>query len=144
MTDALPDVEQLMNDYVDLANGDYSKLDVLSESYRLHGPGLPEEGVQGREAYRDYLQTVHEAFPDLEYAITDMLASDELVMTEWTITGTHEGEWQGIQPTGRTMEIHTMAKEVIEDGQIQEEWSYLDLNELMAQLGVTDEVTIDV
>jgi steroid delta-isomerase-like uncharacterized protein len=138
------DVEQLMSDYVDLLNGDDSKLDVLSESYRYHSSGLPKEGIQGREAYRDYNQTLHEAFPDIEYTITDMLASDEVVMSEWTVTGTHDGEFSGIPPTGRTIEMHTMAKEVIEDEQIQEEWGYTDMNELMVQLGITDEWTVNL
>ena len=139
MTEATPqDVEQLVSDNVDLLNGDYSKLDVLSESYTYHGPGLPEEGIQGREPYRDFLQTFHDAFSDLEYAITDMLASEEVVMTEWTVMGTHDGEFNEIQPTGRTFEIHTMSKQVIQDGKIQEEWGYYDPSVLMAQLGVEE------
>jgi steroid delta-isomerase-like uncharacterized protein len=144
MTETPPDVQQLMSDYVDLLNGDDSKLNVLSQSYRYHSSGLPEEGIQGRDAYRDYIQTLHEAFPDIEYAITDMVASDEVVMSEWTVTGTHDGQFSGIPPTGRTIEMHTMAKEVIKDGQIQEEWGYTDTNELMAQLGVRDEWTVDL
>lgn len=139
MTEATPDVEQLVSEYVDLLNGDYSKLDILSESYSYHGPGLPEEGIQGREPYRGFLQTFHDGFSDLEYAITDLLASDEVVMAEWMVTGTHDGEFNEIPPTGREIEMNTMGKMQIADGQIQEEWGYYDPNNLMTQLGITDE-----
>ena len=139
MTEATPAVKALMSEYVDLLNGDYSKLDVLSELYRYHGPGLPEEGIQDRETYRDFLQTFHDAFSDLEYTINEMIASDEVVMAEWTVTGTHDGDFNEIPPTGRTFEINTMAKLVIEDGIIQTEWGYYDPNDLMTQLGIEDE-----
>ena len=136
MSEAPPEVEQLLNDYVSLLNGDYSNLDVLSESYRYHGPGLPEEGIQGRESYRDFLQTFHDAFSNLEYAIADMLASDEVVMAEWTVTGTHDGEFNEIPATGRGIKMETMGKMQIADGKIQEEWGYYDPSSLVAQLGV--------
>ncbi|MFP8955781.1 ester cyclase [Natrialbaceae archaeon A-CW3] len=110
MTEATPDVEQLVSEYVDLLNGDYSKLDILSESYSYHGPGLPEEGIQGREPYRGFLQTFHDGFSDLEYAITDIVASDAVVMAEWMVTGTHDGEFNEIPPTGREIEMNTMGK----------------------------------
>lgn len=48
---APPDVEQLMSDFLDLHDGDESKIDVVSESFTLHAPGLPEEGLRGREAW---------------------------------------------------------------------------------------------
>ena len=137
MAQTTPDTEHFVSEYVKLLNGDYSKLDILSESYSYHGPGLPEEGVQGREAYQDFLQTFHDAFSDLEYAIIDMLANDEIVMAEWTVTGTHDGEFNEIPPTSREIEMKTMGKLEIADGKIQEDWGYYDPSSLMTQLGIT-------
>lgn len=134
-----PDVEQLASDYEALLNGDYSKLDILAKSFSVHAPGLPEEGIPGGEPYRDFLQTFHDGFSDLEYAISDMLASEEVVMAEWTVTGTHDGEFNGIPPTDREIEMQTMGKLEIADGKIQEERGYYDPQNLMTQLGVTDE-----
>ncbi len=133
-----PGVEQLVSDYEDLLNGDFSKLDVISESYRYHGPGVPEGGVHGREAYRAFLQSFRDGFSDLEYAIEMMLVSDDLTMLEWRVTGTHDGEFNGIPPTNREIEMETMAKQVIADGEIQEEWGYYDTQAMMAQLGIAE------
>lgn len=134
--EATPEVEPLLNEYVNLLNGNYSNLDILSESYRYHGPGLSDEGIRGRESYRDFLQTFHDAFSNLEYVITDMLASEHVVMAEWRVTGTHDGKFNEIPPTGREIEMQTMGKIHISNGKIQEEWGYYDPNSLVAQLGV--------
>ena len=68
-----------------------------------------------------------------------MLASDEVIRSPWTVTGTHEGEFNEIAPTGRKFEINTMAKHLITDGKLQEERGYFDPQDVLAQLGVTDE-----
>lgn len=130
-------VEQLISDYEDLLNGDFSKLDVLSESYTLHGPTAPEEGLD-RDGLEELVRENLKGFPDGQFSVDEMLASEEVVMSDWTITGTHEGEFNGIPPTGREVEYKTMSKQRIENGKIQEEWGYLDPQEILSQLGVTD------
>lgn len=134
-----PDAEQLVNDYARFINGNLSKQDVLSESYRVYGPVLPEEGLQGRNSFTAYVQSFFDAFPDLQFTVDEMFASDEVIMSEWTVTGTHEGEFNEITPTGRKVEINTMAKHLITDGKLQEERGYFDPQNILAQLGVTDE-----
>ena len=133
-----PDAEQLVNDYADLLNGDFSKLDVLSQSYAYYGPGLPEEGLT-RDAFEEFIRGNREVFPDLQYTVDEILASDEVIMSEWTVTGTHEAEFNGIPRTGRKIEFNTMGKQLITDGKIQEEWGYYDPQVMLAQLDVTDE-----
>lgn len=107
------DVEQLMSDYLDLWNGDYSKLEVVSESTALYHPNAPEEGIHGRDALEAHIRELYDAFPDHHLAIDDMLPSDEVVMTEWTMTGTHEGEYNGLPPTEREIELTGMGKTMI-------------------------------
>ena len=136
--EAPPDAEQILSDYEDLLNGDFSKLDVLSESYTFYGPGMPEEGLH-RDAFEEYIRGNLEAFSDHQHTVDEMATGDEVIMSEWTVTGTHDGEFNGIAPTGRKIEFNTMTKQVIKDGQIQEERGYFDTQEMLSQLGVTDE-----
>ncbi|WP_255168381.1 ester cyclase [Natrononativus amylolyticus] len=126
-----PDVDRLMSDYVDLRNGDLSKLDVLSDTFTFH---LPIDEVRGRDAAEAMQREQEAAFPDFELTVDDMLADDDIVMWEWTVTGTHRGEWQGIPPTGREVAFAGMSKTVISEGKIQENWAYFDSRTLMAQL----------
>lgn len=140
MAEATPDVEQLMNDYTGIWNeGDYSKLpDVVSESVTVYDPGHPEV-VQGRDAFEAYLRELREAFPDFHVTIDETQASDGTVMSEWTVTATHEGEFNGIPPTGNEMELTGMDKTLIADGKIQEHRIYYDRQDMFEQLGLTEE-----
>ena len=126
--------EQLVDDYEALLDGDTSKLDVLAESFTYHSPGMPEEGLQGREAFAEYLGMGRERFPDLHVRIENGLVDEEVTMQEWKMVGTHEGEVDGVPPTGREMELYTMTTTVVSDGKIQEVREYFDQQEMMAQL----------
>ena len=60
-------------------------------------------------------------------------------MTEWTGSGTHEGEFNGFPPTGRTFEHRGMSKFVIANSRIEEERMYYDPREIAEQLGFLED-----
>ena len=43
------------------------------------------------------------AFPDLHMSLDEMIAEGDRVFVRSTITGTHDGEYKGIPPTGRNI-----------------------------------------
>lgn len=130
--------ERLLNDYVDLWNGDRSKLDVVSESIVVSDPGAPEGEIRGRDAFESYLEDLRTGFPDFHVEIDDMLVGDDVVMGEWTVTATHEGEFNGVSPTGREMELVGMDKIRFGDDGILEHRIYYDVKDMFEQLGLAD------
>jgi steroid delta-isomerase-like uncharacterized protein len=78
----------------------HGNLDALDEvcapSYRLHGLGGVAELKQAIAAYR-------RAFPDLQMTIEELIAEGDAVASRWTIRGTHQGEFEGIAPTGKVV-----------------------------------------
>jgi steroid delta-isomerase-like uncharacterized protein len=102
-------------------------------------PALPEGELHGREAFGAYLREVRSAFPDWHVVADDMLAGDGIVMKEWTVTGTHEGEYKGVPPTGREIEFKRMARDVITDGKVEGHRLYYDPQEIPEQLGFTED-----
>lgn len=134
--------EQVLNtyqDYEDLWNGDFSQLEVVAESFAFQSPDVPDGELQGREAFEAYLRDVRSAFPDWQVVTDDLLAGDGLIMKEWTVTGTHEGEYNGIPPTGREIEINGMAKDIITDDKVQEGRLYYNTQDMAEQLGLTED-----
>jgi len=134
--------EQLLStyqDYENLWNGDFSKLDVVAESFAFYSPGVSDGELHGREAFDAYLREVRSAFPDWQVVADDLLAGDGLIMKEWTVTGTHEGEYNGVPPTGREIELHGMAKDTIADGKVREGRLYYDSQAVAEQLGLTED-----
>jgi len=80
----------------------------LSLADDLIGEGLAFRGslgvsVQGREAFKDYMRAVHQAFPDFHNRIEELVAEDDKVVARLTYTGTHRGELFGIGPTGERL-----------------------------------------
>jgi predicted ester cyclase len=45
------------------------------------------------------------AFPDWHQQIIELVAEGPTVVAHFRCTGTHRGPWQGLQPTGRAMNI---------------------------------------
>ena len=133
MAHVTSDAEQLVSDYVDVWNGDDSKLDVFSESFSFY---FPTDEINGRDAFEKWLHELNTAFADATLRIDEILASDEIILVEFTWTGTHEEEYDDIPPTGADVEFSGMGKFVISDGEIQEARSYYDSQDWLAQLGV--------
>src|SRR5689334_6918095 len=60
-------------------------------------PGFPNnfEGVQR------LIMMYHQAFPDLQFKVEDLIAEGDKVVCRLTTRGTHKGEFMGIPPTGK-------------------------------------------
>lgn len=82
-----------------------------------------------------------EAFPDLVLTPETILAEGETVAAHWTIAGTHDGEFNGIAPTGAEVEFTAMGIFRVDDGRIAEVWLVADQLRLMQQLGTVDPPT---
>jgi steroid delta-isomerase-like uncharacterized protein len=130
--------EQVMSDYTELWNGDFSKRDVVAESVSFYHPSVPDGGMHGRDAVLGRIREYHAAFPDFEVTVHDWVSRDEVVMKEYTMAGTHEGEFDGVPPTGRTVESRGMAKIRVVDGAVTEDRLYFDRSAVLAQLGLAD------
>ena len=90
------------------------------------------EGVKGG-CFR-YFQ----AFPDLHIALDDVIAEGEKVFVRTTMTGTHDGEYKGIPPTGRHVAAQCAEIFRVADGRFVGYWCLTDVAGLMRQL--TEEV----
>lgn len=116
--------------------GQFESIDELvAEDYVEHNPAIPYE-VQGREAYKQNVETFRSAFPDLTFNEEDVIAEGDKVVTRLTATGTHEGEFMGSDPTGNSFEVTGITIWRIEDGELVEAWVLADIQGMMQQLGL--------
>lgn len=139
MVEATTDSEQVVTEYVRLINErEFSDVsDVLAESFTMTGPMTGT--VEGRETVTEHFQGLLAGFSDFHITVHEVLSGGNLVMSESTLSGTHDGEFDGIPPTQQEFEIPEMARFIVEDGQIQDERTYYDQHELLGQLGLLDE-----
>jgi steroid delta-isomerase-like uncharacterized protein len=95
-------------------------------------PGLPAD----REGIKILTAMFKGAFPDSYFSVEDMIAEGDKVVTRKTFHGTHEGEFMGIPPSGRTVNVSLIDIVRISDGRVVEHWSVGDNLGMMQQLGV--------
>jgi steroid delta-isomerase-like uncharacterized protein len=118
-------------------NGD---LAVIEECYSpdavMHDPASAPDERQGIEGRQRALQRYRAAFPDLHFTTSEFTAAGELVYFHWEATGTHQGELNGIPPTGKKITVTGTASDRIVNGKIVEDWSHWDTLGMLQQLGV--------
>jgi predicted ester cyclase len=98
-------------------------------------PGLPAD----REWIKIVTAMFRGAFPDSYFSVEDMVAEGDKVATRKTFHGTHEGEFMGIPPSGRTVTMGLIDIVCISEGRVVEHWSMGDNLGMMRQLGVVSQ-----
>jgi len=94
-------------------------------------PGI-SPGVEG---VREQFDGFRAAFSGFRATVLHQVAEGDLVVTHKVFTGRHDGEFAGVPPTGRDVEIVVMDIVRVADGRIVEHWNCVDRLGLMIQLG---------
>jgi steroid delta-isomerase-like uncharacterized protein len=87
------------------------------------------------EHVKQFLSMVMQAFPDLHYTVEDLVAEGDKVVARLTISGTQQGAFMGIPPTGKHATISDIEIFRITGGKAVETWVQVDFLGLLQQLG---------
>ncbi|HXV35045.1 MAG TPA: ester cyclase [Gaiellaceae bacterium] len=102
-------------------------------------PGGLGEPFRGPAGAREFIGRLREGFPDIRFTVEDMAAEGDLVATRWMSVGTHEGEFMGLEPTGRQASFGGMTFLRFENGAIVEGWTQIDALSLLRAIGAVRE-----
>jgi steroid delta-isomerase-like uncharacterized protein len=97
---------------------------------------LPGLGQVNRESLKTFATAHPSAFPDWHSTFEELVGEGETIAERWTGTGTHQGEFQGIAPTGRFVTVPGVVFYRIVSGKITEFRGLFDGVAMMRQLGV--------
>jgi len=64
-----------------------------------------------------------------------MIAERDRVVSQLVMEGTHQGNWMGISPTGKRLQIRMITVHRIADGKIAEDWVLVESLGVFQQLG---------
>jgi predicted ester cyclase len=71
------------------------------------------------EEARRWIGPFRESFPDFHMRVQDVIAEDDKVVGHFKCSGTHEGKWRGIPPTGRAfVDVDEIYIFRVEDGKL--------------------------
>src|SRR3954452_310350 len=90
----------------------------------------------GAEEVSRYFEETRTAFPDQRNELISLRHSDDAVIVEFDLKGTHRGPLRGMPPTGREFTCRTLAIFEFEGDRIVCERVYFDALTILAQLGV--------
>jgi steroid delta-isomerase-like uncharacterized protein len=109
--------------------------ELISEGGVNYDTGLAA-GPFGPEEMKETVRIVTAAFPDNRHEVEAVIAEGDTVVARCTLTGTHEGPFMGIPPTGRRIEINEIHIYRLEGGKAVEHRVGRDDLGAMRQLGV--------
>lgn len=75
------------------------------------------------------------AFPDMKVRVERWIVDGDTVVTEEVMEGTHDGEFAGLSPTGRRVQLRMCHVTRVVDGRIVERIAYHDTAGILRQLG---------
>lgn len=105
-------------------------------THQLRSGSAPVSEPRGPAAIKAHAADWLSAFPDLRFTIEQMFAAGDRVFSQLTVDGTQAGQWLGIPPTGRRVNIRMMTIHRIQSGRIIEDWVLVESLGLFQQLGV--------
>ena len=113
----------------------------LAPDWVGHWAGLgTEHGVEGfKRLAGAYLR----AFPDMQIRVEDALSAGDRVVRRVSWTGTHQGPFLGVAPTGRRVRGEGIVIMRIADSKIAEEWEVSNLLGLLQQLGAVPPFSLE-
>ena len=98
------------------------------------------EHYQGRDGVRRFYEQIMKALPDLEIEVQRRHVTDDAILLEVLIRGTHLGGWRGLPPTGRRIEFPLCGIYTFNDeDRLAGEKIYYDRGTVLRQLGVFHE-----
>lgn len=105
--------------------------------YRDEGQGEHHDGLDG---VRGHYEELIQALPDLHIDVQQRHVTEDHVILEVSLSGTHTGEWNGLPGTGRQVEFPVCSVFVFDDqNKLAGERIYYDRATLLRQLGIFHE-----
>ena len=108
---------------------------LLAENFVEHDetPGF----TASKEGVLELFRTYRSAFPDLRMEAVEILPSGDKTVARVTATGTQDGEFMGMPPSGKSVEVQMIDIMRFDDaGLVCEHWGVLDMLSMLQQLGV--------
>ena len=129
---SLPNEKDIIKSFVEEV---FNKHDI-SATEKYFAKENPSIG-QGREGFKQSLSALFTAFPDIHANIEHIVAENDLVVVFLNFTGTHKGEFQGMPPTNKPVNIRSADLYRVEDEIIVGHWDVVDQLNLLQQTGAS-------
>ena len=99
---------------------------------------IPGDNIIGIEGTKNYYGNFLTGFSDAEFTFVDIFGQGDKLVKHWNFRGTHDGDFFGIPPTGKSLNLYGTTLILMEDGKIKQEQDFFDNLDMLTQLGVIE------
>jgi steroid delta-isomerase-like uncharacterized protein len=97
---------------------------------------FPDKTCRGADEIAAYFEVVFTALPDFDMQVVDLIEQGDHVFVQWHLRGTHSGgPFQGIEATGKRIELDGMDHFVMRDGKTLSNFIVYDQLQFARQIG---------
>ncbi|MGR8922822.1 ester cyclase [Rhizobium leguminosarum] len=100
----------------------------------FHVPGR-QEPLRGPDGYLEIIGMMRGGFPDIQWTLEEIIAEDDKIAARFTMRGTHQGPFLGVEPTGKSITVQAVNFYRLAEGKFVEERGQPDLLSLLQQIG---------
>lgn len=101
--------KELMKKFETMINTADSSLakELVADDAPFYTPASPKP-MYGGEGYLAIVNWMRKSFSDVQWHIKDIVADDNKTAVWWNLTGTHDGEFMGVKPSGKKISVCVM------------------------------------
>ena len=117
--------------------GDMAVADeIVATDYVRHHSAAPKGILRGREALKEWVTGLRNAWPDFHCTAEDVIAEGDKVVVRYAIRATFKRELAGIPPTGKELTFESLLIHRIAGGKVVEDWVFDQELAMMYQMGM--------
>jgi predicted ester cyclase len=110
--------------------------EIMADDFVRHCEATPGLVVQSRDDFKEFQRGFTVGFPDDIQTFTHIVAEGDEIGILATYEGTHQGVFNGIEPTGRRVNFTFAGIMRVADGKLAEFWVTWDNMTVLGQLGL--------
>jgi len=97
---------------------------------------FPDKTCRGKEELAAHFKGLFAAMSDMRMEKVASVEEGETVFVRWTLTGTHDGVFTGIDPTGKRIALDGFDQMTVRDGKMVHNFVVFDQMDVGRQLGL--------
>ena len=119
-----------------LAAREFDRLgEVFAANVVDHDPSSDQ--APGVEGVKQFWRAFTTSFPDFRMEVDALSADEDYGTMVYRLSGTHQGDYMGIPPTGKHFEVRGLQMGRFENSVIAERWGSSDSLGILSQLGIS-------
>ena len=95
-----------------------------------------ETAYRGKAEIGAFLDSLFDAFPDLDYGLTNLVTRGDNVVAQFQMRGTHQNTFYGLPGTQAVVEIPCLSMISMRNGKMLSDHCYFDNAMILRQMGI--------